>query len=73
MENLVLFFGQASQLIAQVEGILVTFVIVIAGTLLCAGIVTIFTPLRVDKKEELIGLDISEHGENAYPSFTGLD
>jgi Amt family ammonium transporter len=30
-------------------------------------------PLRVERKEELIGLDISEHGESAYPSFTGLD
>jgi Amt family ammonium transporter len=30
-------------------------------------------PLRVDKRGELVDLDASEHGENAYPSFTGLD
>ncbi|MDR0800395.1 MAG: ammonia channel protein, partial [Endomicrobium sp.] len=68
-----LIFGQTEQLFSQIEGILVTFAIVIVGTLLCAGIVRMFIPLRVEKKEELIGLDMSEHGENAYPSFTGLD
>ncbi|MDR3256270.1 MAG: ammonium transporter [Endomicrobium sp.] len=68
-----LIFGQTAQFVAQIKGILVTFAIVIVGTLLCAGIVSVFMPLRVEKKEELIGLDISEHGENAYPSFTGLD
>ena len=37
------------------------------------SIVRIFTELRVDEKEEKIGLDISEHGESAYPTFNGLD
>ncbi|WP_193352841.1 ammonium transporter [Endomicrobium proavitum] len=69
-----LFYGGGwTQFIAQAEGILVTIAIVIVGTLICAGITRIFTPLRVDKKEELQGLDVSEHGENAYPSFFGLD
>ena len=45
----------------------------IVGTLICIGIVRIFTPLRVDPKEELVGLDASQHGENAYPSFNGFD
>ena len=68
-----LIFGQTEQFFAQILGILATFVIVILGTLICAGITRIFTPLRVDKKDELIGLDMSQHGENAYPSFLGLD
>jgi Amt family ammonium transporter len=68
-----LIYGRFAQVFAQIEGIFITLIIVIVGTFLCAGIVRIFTPLRVEKKEELIGLDISEHGENAYPSFTGLD
>jgi Amt family ammonium transporter len=66
-------YEQFSQFFAQIEGILITFVVLILRTLLCAGIVSIFTPLRVDRKEELVSLDISEHGENAYPSFTGLN
>jgi len=68
-----IFGGQTSQFISQLEGILITFVVVVVGTLFCAGIVNVFTRLRVEKKEELVGLDMSEHGENAYPSFTGLD
>ena len=68
-----LIYGKCSQFFAQIEGIFITFIMVTVGTLLCAGIVSIFTPLRVDRREELVGLDISEHGESAYPSFTGLD
>jgi Amt family ammonium transporter len=68
-----LIFGQTSQFFAQVIGILVTLAVVIIGTLVCAGIVRIFTTLRVDKRDELVGLDISQHGENAYPAFLGLD
>jgi Amt family ammonium transporter len=68
-----LIYGEFSQFFAQIEGIFITFVIVILGTLVCAGIVKLLMPLRVERREELIGLDISEHGESAYPSFTGLD
>ena len=47
--------------------------VAVVGTLICIGIIRIFTPLRVDQKEEALGLDISQHGENAYPSFNGFD
>ena len=29
--------------------------------------------VEVDEREEKIGLDISQHGESAYPTFNGLD
>ena len=29
--------------------------------------------LRVDEADEALGLDASQHGESAYPSFSGLD
>lgn len=47
--------------------------VAVVGTLICVAIVRIFTPLRVSVREEQVGLDISEHGESAYPSFNGLD
>ena len=53
--------------------ILITIVIAVVGTLICVAIVRIFTTLRVTDREERIGLDISQHGENAYPSFNGMD
>ncbi|MCL1972006.1 MAG: ammonium transporter [Endomicrobia bacterium] len=68
-----LIYGEFSQFFAQILGILVTIAYVVALTVICVIVVRTFTPLRVDKKDELKGLDISEHGESAYPSFNGLD
>lgn len=68
-----LVFGETRLFTAQVISILVTIAVAVVGTLICIGIVRIFTKLRVEPKEELIGLDITQHGESAYPSFNGLD
>ncbi len=68
-----LVFGDYRLFLAQVLSIVITITVAIVGTLICIGIVRIFTPLRVDPKEELVGLDASQHGENAYPSFNGFD
>ena len=68
-----LVFGEYRLFLAQVLSIVITIAVAIVGTLICIGIVRIFTPLRVDPKEELVGLDASQHGENAYPSFNGFD
>ena len=68
-----LVYGEWRLFAAQIEGILITIVIAVVGTLICVAIVRIFTTLRVTDREERIGLDISQHGENAYPSFNGMD
>lgn len=68
-----LLSGDYHLFVAQLIGILVTIAVAVAGTLICAAVVRIFTPLRVNEREERIGLDISQHGESAYPSFNGLD
>lgn len=68
-----LFFGDTQLLVAQIISILVTILVAIVGTLICVAIVRLFTTLRVEKREEQIGLDISQHNETAYPSFNGLD
>ena len=68
-----LVFGNVHLFVAQVLSIIITAAVAVAGTLICIGIIRIFTPLRVDQKEEALGLDISQHGENAYPSFNGFD
>lgn len=68
-----LVFGDYRLFLAQVLSIVITIAVAIVGTLICIGIVRILTPLRVDPKEELVGLDASQHGENAYPSFNGFD
>ena len=68
-----LVFGDHRLFLAQVLSIVITIAVAIVGTLICIGIVRIFIPLRVDPKEEMVGLDASQHGENAYPSFNGFD
>lgn len=68
-----LVFGETRLFVAQVLSILVTIAVAIVGTLICIGIIRIFTTLRVEEKDEQIGLDISQHGEKAYPSFNGFD
>ena len=68
-----LFFGDTQLFIAQIISIIVTIAIAEVGTFICIAIVRCFTTLRVSKQEEQKGLDISEHQENAYPSFNGLD
>ena len=68
-----LVYGEWRLFAAQIEGILITIAIAVVGTLICVGIVRIFTPLRVTDREEKLGLDISQHGESAYPSFNGMD
>lgn len=68
-----LFFGDTHLFIVQVISILVTIVVAVVGTLICIGLVRLFIPLRVEKRDEQVGLDLSEHNETAYPSFNGLD
>jgi len=68
-----LVFGDHRLFLAQVLSIVITIAVAIVGTLICIGLVRIFTPLRVDPKEEMVGLDASQHGENAYPSFNVFD
>ena len=68
-----LVFGDVHLFLAQLAGIGITIAIAVVGTLVCIGIVRIFTKIRVDDRSETIGLDLSEHGEKAYPSFNGWD
>ena len=69
-----LLYGDAAQFGAQVIGIVVTVGVAIAGTFICYGLTRWITGnIRVEAKDEIIGLDISQHGESAYPSFNGLE
>lgn len=65
--------GETHLFVAQLLSILVTIGVAVVGTLICTFITKLITPLRVTKREEQIGLDMSEHNESAYPSFNGLD
>lgn len=69
-----LFFGDTHLFLAQLASIGITIVVSVAGTLICYGITRLATgKIRVTEREERVGLDRSQHGESAYPSFNGLD
>ncbi|MFC2705614.1 MAG: ammonium transporter, partial [Olsenella profusa] len=67
-------FGDAHLLGAQLVAMLVTIALAIMGTLVCVGLTRLVCGgLRVSAREERVGLDLSQQGERAYPSFNGLD
>lgn len=68
-----LIYGDYHLLVAQLISIVITVVIAVVGTVICASLIKLFIPLRVSEEDEKKGLDITQHGENAYPSFNGLD
>lgn len=66
--------GGASLFWRQLVAVAVAIVFAVAGTLIALGVARLFVgKLRVDARNEKTGLDASEHGESAYPSFNGMD
>jgi len=65
-----LFYGGGiAQLIAQIKGIVAVGVYVVAVSLICWAIIKAVMGIRVGEEEEREGLDIGEHGMQAYPDF----
>jgi Amt family ammonium transporter len=61
-----LFYGNAGQVWIQLVGILATWVFAFVGTLVLLKVVDVLVGLRVNDEEEFLGLDVSQHSENAY-------
>ena len=61
-----LFYGNVDLLIAQVLSVLVVAAYSFFGSYLLLKIINVFSPLRVSSEEEEQGLDITQHGEEAY-------
>ncbi len=64
-----LFYGNASLLGIQVESVLITVVFTVIATFIILKAISLVTKLRVSEDEESTGLDVSLHGEQAYPDF----
>jgi len=61
-----LLHGNPSQLWIQFVGVVVAYVLAIAGTVAILFVVKAITPLRPGKEEEIGGMDIYAHGEEGY-------
>lgn len=69
-----LLFGSGELFVRELLAIGVAVVFAVAGTLIAVAVARLFTgQIRVSLKDEEIGLDISEHGEPAYPAYNGMD
>ena len=61
-----LFFGNPGQVFIQAVGVGATWVFAFVGTFIILKVLDMVIGLRVEKEEEIIGLDLSEHSERAY-------
>lgn len=61
-----LFYGNATHFFVEIAGILITIAFSAIMTFLILKGISLFTTLRVKPEQEMIGLDLSIHGEKAY-------
>jgi Amt family ammonium transporter len=61
-----LFYGNAGQLVSQVVAVAAVASFAFFGSYLLLKLINVFSPLRVSPEEEDQGLDLSQHGEEAY-------
>jgi Amt family ammonium transporter len=66
-----LFFGNAEQFFVQAISVIAVFMYSALLTFLILKGLSLAMPLRVASKDESIGLDIVNHGEEAYTSGEG--
>ncbi|MCX7622251.1 MAG: ammonium transporter [Thermomicrobium sp.] len=66
-----LLFGNPMQVVIQVVAILAVIAYTAIGTFVILRAIGLVTALRVSEKAERLGLDVAEHGEQAYTSGEG--
>ncbi|KAA0256123.1 MAG: ammonium transporter [Acidobacteria bacterium] len=66
-----LLFGNPRQLLVQLLAVAAAAAFSAGATFLLLRLVSLVTPLRVAAKDEGLGLDVSQHGEEAYTRGEG--
>ncbi len=66
-----LIYGNGAQLADQVVAALVTPAYAFIGTFVLLKVIAAVMPLRVSARDESVGMDIVEHGEEAYITGEG--
>ncbi len=61
-----LFFGNPRQFLIQAIAVAVTLVYSFVGSLILYKVVDWIVGMRVTEKDEIMGLDLTQHNENAY-------
>ncbi|HEY5557604.1 MAG TPA: ammonia permease, partial [Acetobacterium sp.] len=68
-----LFFGQTELFVAQLMAVGISVLYSAAMTAIIMLVLKKVMTIRVTPEEEAFGLDISEHSEEGYPAFSGID
>jgi ammonium transporter, Amt family len=58
--------GNGHQILNQLVGIIIAWVLAIVGSLIILKVVDVLIGLRVPEEQEVQGLDLSQHGEEGY-------
>jgi len=58
--------GNSSQILNQLVGVAIAWILAIVGSLVILKIADLLLGLRVTEEEEVEGLDLSQHGEEGY-------
>ena len=58
--------GNFRQLLNQTAGVLISWALAAIGTYLILKVVDATIGLRISPEEEIMGLDLSQHGEEGY-------
>jgi len=66
-----LLFGNPKQLLIQAAAVGAAIVFSGVGTFVLLKLVSLFAPLRVNSRDEGMGLDVTQHGEEAYAHDEG--
>lgn len=61
--------GGMEPVFIQILAIIITYLFTGGMTWVLLKVVALFTPLKASEEEQVNGLDLTQHGENAYPDF----
>ena len=64
-------FGDVAQLGRQAIAVVAAPTFAFAGTFVLLRLIGLVTPLRVSRRDEGLGLDVTQHGEEAYTRGEG--
>jgi Amt family ammonium transporter len=65
-----LFYGNPDQVVTQLIGIAASWAIGAVGTFIILKVINVFCKLRATDEDQEAGLDITQHGEDAYSDLT---
>jgi Amt family ammonium transporter len=66
-----LLYGNPKQFFIQITAVLAVLVYTLGGTFALLKLIAKVTPLRASDTEENMGLDLAQHGEQAYSEGEG--